>query len=132
MYQLCHFTLFGDFAIQDVTTALSLEPSSTIEKGELLDLGGEVVPARVATWDLYGPDNLGVQEQLEFLVTTLQQREEAVRKLAEQFSADICVVLTGESGASGLVLKPDALQKLATMKVTLTCDYIGEEAEDAA
>jgi hypothetical protein len=131
MYQVCHFTLFGDFDIHEVTAVLSLAPSFTIEKGELLDMNGESVPARTATWDINAPDGLTMNEQVEFVISILWERAEEVRKLADRFSAYLVLVFTDDVGADTLTLKPEALQKLATMNIALDCNSVGNEVEDA-
>jgi hypothetical protein len=130
-YQLAHFTLWGDFDCQEVTTALSLTPSSTIEKGDRLEVDGESVSARVATWDLYGPDGMTLGEQLDFLATTLWDRADEVEKLTKRFRSGIVLVFTSESGANTVTLEPEMMRKFADMNIALTCDRVGEEAEDA-
>jgi hypothetical protein len=131
VYRVCHFTLFGDFDIHEVTRVLSLTPSFTIEKGELLDMSGESVPARTATWDLYASDELTMNEQVEFVLSVLWERAEEVRKLADRFSAYLVLVLTDDVGANTLTLRPEALQKLATMNISLDCNSAGNEVENA-
>jgi hypothetical protein len=126
-----HFCLYGDFNPRDVTAALSIDPSSTMEKGELLDIEGGGVPSQIADWDLYGPDQLSLNEQLAFLVSTLWSRAEAVRKLTEKHKADIVIAFAHSDGTNSVTLKPDALRKLADLNITLTCDSIDDEDEDA-
>jgi hypothetical protein len=126
-----NFCLYGDFDTRDITAALFIEPSSTIEKGELLDIAGEAVPSRIADWTLYGPETMGLNEQLDFLVSTLWSRSEAVTKLTAQHKADIVVAFGHSAGSDTVTLKPDVLRKLAELNVTLTCDSAVDEVEDA-
>ena len=64
-----HFSLWGDFQIEEVTAALGLTPSWVHRKGEVLD--GANSPADVSTWDINCPAELSMYEQVEFLLRTL-------------------------------------------------------------
>ena len=128
MLRLSHFSLYGDFETQEITTALLLNPSWTLERGELLE--GANSPARVATWDFYGPDEMGLNEQVEFLVTCLWARKEALRKLTARFHADLNLSFARNAGAETFTLKPDTLQKLASLSITLNCFHGMDEVED--
>ncbi len=129
-YVASHFCLWGDFDTRDITAALSIEPSSTIEKGDPLEIAAEVVPSRIADWSLYGPDEMSLNEQLDFLVSTLWSRADAVRKLTAQHKAGIVVAIDQSTGTNTITLEPDALRKLADLNIALTCDSIQEEVED--
>jgi len=129
-YVASHFCLYGDFDTRDITALLSIEPSSTIEKGDPLEIAGEVVPSRIADWDLYGPDEMSLDEQLDFLVSTLWSRADAVKTLTAQHKADIVVAFAHSAGTNSITLKPDVLRKLADLNITLTCDSIDNEGED--
>jgi hypothetical protein len=129
-YVASHFCLYGDFDTRDITAALSIDPSSTIEKGELLDIAGEAVPSRIADWSLYGPDEMSVNEQLDYLVSTLWCRADAVKRLTTQHKGDIVVTFARSAGSNTMTLKPDVLNKLADLNTTLTCDSIEDEVED--
>ncbi|HEX4155770.1 MAG TPA: DUF4279 domain-containing protein [Acidobacteriaceae bacterium] len=129
-YVASHFCLYGDFDTRGITAALSIVPSSTIEKGEPLEIAGETVPSRIADWSLYGPEEMSLNEQLDFLVSTLWGRAAAVKELTSQHKADIVVVFAN-AGSNTITVKPDALKKLADLNIMLTCDRIEDEVEDA-
>jgi hypothetical protein len=120
-----HFCLCGDFDADEITTMLGITPSSVIRKGEVWEDGGS--PATSATWDLHCPDDKTLQEQVEFSLAMLWPREAAIRTLTNRFNADLNITCDYENGAQLLTLKPETLQKLASLNITLNCFYLEDE-----
>lgn len=127
LIQQCHFSLNCDFEVSDVTDTLSLEPSATISKGEALDMGGQPSPAPFSSWILDGPDELDINQQVAFLISTLWERAAAVKLFSEKVDATIVVSFTSESSASELSLAPATLRKLTDMHVSRHCGRVDGE-----
>jgi hypothetical protein len=123
-----HFSLWGDFEVDEITTALGMEPSWAERKGDILE--GADSPARVATWDLHCPSDMSINEQIDYLLATLSPSADALQKLAYRFNAALNLTGTCENGAEVLTLKPETLQKLLSLNVTLNCFYGKDEFED--
>jgi hypothetical protein len=123
-----HFSLWGDFDVDEITTLLKLEPSSVYRKGNVLD--GAESPAQIATWDLHCPPEKTMREQVEFLLASLWPRAEVLRTLTARFNADMNVAGTCVNGAQVLSLNSETLQKLVSLNVTLNCFYLEDESEN--
>jgi hypothetical protein len=111
-----HFCLCGDFDADEITTMLGITPSSVIRKGEVWEDGGS--PAT---------SDKTLQEQVEFSLAMLWPREAALRTLTNRFNADLNITCDYENGAQLLTLKPETLQKLASLNITLNCFYLEDE-----
>ena len=120
-----HFSLWGDFELDEITSALGLQPSEVGRKGDVLE--GADFPARVATWDLYCPSDTTLNEQVDFLLNLLWPRAEVLRPLAERFNAEMNVVGICGEGAHVLKLNVETLHRLVSLKVTLNCFCLEDE-----
>jgi hypothetical protein len=123
-----HFSLSGDFKIEEVTAALGLKPSWVHRKGDVL--GGADFPAQVSTWDSHCPAKLSMYEQVEFLLRTLSLRTDALQLLTCRFTAAFNITGPGQRGAEVLTLTPELLERIASLNITLNC-FIGGDVEDA-
>ena len=109
---LSHFTLWGDFEVDDVTLKLGLPPSATYAKGETSLTG---LPALISTWDLYCPVDIAMsEEQVQYLIAKLWPHADALRDFTTRFQGHICI-----AGDADLCLLPTTLQKMVYLNVTL-------------
>lgn len=123
-----HFSLWGDFQIEEVTAALGLKPSWVHRKGMVLD--GADSPAKVSTWNFDCPAGLSMYEQVDFLVRTLLPQSAALQALAHRFVAEFNITGPGQSGSEVVTFKPQLLQQIAGLNITVNC-FIGGDVEDA-
>ncbi len=120
-----HFSLWGDFDAQEITTRIGLNPSVVYAKGST-DLSD--TPAQIATWDLYCPDDLQTSEQIDYLLSVLLPRAEEVRELASRYQGAMNVVGDGSFG-----LQPVTMNSLANLNLTLNYfsgDYSADPMQD--
>ncbi len=120
-----HFSLWGDFEAEEIAAALGLEPSCVYPKGTLFE--GADFPAPDTTWDYYCPADLSMEDQIAFVLDLLWPRAAVLQKFSERFKADLNVV--DKRGV--MTLKPQTLQKLATLGVSLNCFYGKDDVADA-
>jgi hypothetical protein len=123
-----HFSLWGDFAIEEITERLGIQPSQIFPKGEMLE--GASAPSKVSTWDLHCPPNCqGMQEQIKSLLDILWPKAEVLKPLAAKFHADLNISSSCEDGTSILSLDHEVLQKLVALNLNLNCFYnCGEDS----
>ena len=81
---ISHFSLYGDFDLEEITTALGLQPSSVTPKGTLYE--GAESPSKVSEWELYCPEELSMSQQLDFLLCALWPRADALQSSTRQTS----------------------------------------------
>jgi hypothetical protein len=122
-----HFCLWGDFAVEDVTSLLDMEPSQVFRKGEILD--GASSPATGSSWDLHCTPETGesMAEQIDDLLSMLRPKADILRSLGSRFHADLNVV---GSGAGVLSLDRDLIRELANLNLAVNCFYEPDEAEN--
>ena len=122
-----HFSLWGDFQVEDITNLLGMQPSQVIRKGDFLE--GASSPSTVSTWDLHCPLGAGqsMQEQISGLLNILWPKADVLKSLASQFHAELNVANSHTDGSAVLSLDHELLQKLAALHLKLNCFYIGDE-----
>ena len=118
-----HFSLWGDFELSEITTALGLQPSNVFRKGDMLE--GADFPMRSSTWDLHCSVDASPDEQVTSLLDLLWPRLNVLKPLAERFTAQMNIA--GEVNQI-LELTPEMLSKLASLGVGLNCFF--SEIED--
>jgi hypothetical protein len=96
-------------------------------KGTLFE--GANFPALTTTWDFYCPPDKTMNEQVDFLMTSLWPRAAAVRPLSSRFKAEMNISGSCEDGAQVLNLSPEMLQKLLSLNITLNCFYSKDEED---
>jgi len=118
-----HFSLWGDFVVEDVTGLLGMQPSQVYRKGEVIEGASE--PARVSTWDLYCPDdNRGsMADQISALVNMLWPKKDVLRQLASEFKAELNVASSCSDGNSVLSLNREMLRQLLELNLKLNCFF---------
>lgn len=114
---LGHFSLWGDFAVEDITRTLALQPSWTHRKGDVLK--GSDEPAKTSTWDIHYPTGARLEQQLDFFFETLTPRRETLQALTKRFQAECNLAVSAEDGAQVLTLTPERLKELAALNVTV-------------
>lgn len=126
-----HFSLWGNFKVEEVTQLLGMQPSQVFRKGEVLD--GASGPATVSTWDLHCPPETGTSmaEQIGILLDILSPKADVLRLLAARFQAELNVATSCTDGPSVLNLNHELLQKLVALNLEVNCFYIcDKEADD--
>ena len=107
-----HFSLWGDFDEDEVTSKVGLLPSAVCPKGDT-SLSGS--PNLVTTWDIHCPATLKTaEEQIDHLLTLLWPHADVLRELTACFRGELNIV-----GAADLCLRPETMQKLAELHLTL-------------
>jgi hypothetical protein len=122
-----HFSLWGDFELEEVTSLLGVQPSQVYRKGD--DLDGASTPALVSTWDLYCPDesNGSAGEQVAALLHILWPKREALRPLSSRFRAALNISVSCENGTDVLSLDHQILSQLVELNLELNCFYNCDE-----
>jgi hypothetical protein len=123
-----HFSLWGDLDVDQITASLDLQPSQVFLKGTLIE--GASGPATRSTWDFHCPSNLTMQEQVDFLLGFLWPRAERLQPLTAQFYADMNVTAESKDGNQAFTLKPEVMQQLMSLNITLNCFYGKDEIKD--
>src|ERR1700761_4037954 len=115
-----HFSLWGDFEVEEITDLFDMQPSWIMRKGEVLE--GASAPAMVSTWDIHcPPDCQSIQEQIKFLLDILWHKADLLRPLGSKFHADLNIVSSYDGSSTVLSIDRDTLQKIAVLNLTLNC-----------
>ena len=126
-----HFSLWGDFVIEEITELMGIQPSQVFRKGEVLE--GASFPARVSTWDLHCPPSncRGMGEQISALLDILWPKADALKPLASKFTAELNVSSSCTDGSDVFSLDQEILQKLVALNLKLNFFYNCDEDQDA-
>ncbi len=111
-----HFSIYGDFKLEEITAALGIQPTGTTPKGTWYE--GAEHASRVAEWELHCPEELTMFEQVVFLLDRLEPASTALKVLAERYTADFNI--SGE-GTEAMCLGKEIVAKLHRLGVNLNC-----------
>jgi len=125
-----HFSLWGDFDVEEITARMGISPSAVYLKGEVMD--GATAPASVSTWDLYCPDKVtgSMQEQIEALLGMLWSKKDVVAEFASTHTAELNVASSCAGGPAVISLSRETLQRLAELNLKVNCFYMCNEDKD--
>jgi Domain of unknown function (DUF4279) len=118
-----HFSLWGDFEVEEITYLLGMQPSWVMRKGEVLE--GASSQGTVSTWDIHcPPDCESMQEQLNSLLDVLSPKADVLKPLASKFHADLNLAGSCDGSSTVFSIDREMLQKIAALNLTLNCFYI--------
>jgi hypothetical protein len=126
-----HFSLWGDFEVEEITALMAMPPSAVYLKGEVLE--GASAPASVSTWDLYCPEEKGgsMQQQIETLIGILSPKRDVVAEFSSKYKAALNVSISCSDGSEIMSLSRETLRRLVELNLEVNCFYTCNEEQDA-
>lgn len=119
------FRISGDTLQPDeVTRALSIQPTNSGLKGGLLSSSPKRSPLRTSLWMLKSPlsEHESLDLHLQYLLDLLEPKREEIRELAKLYDIDFFCGFSSENGQGGCTFQPTLLERLAKLEVKVVLD----------